>query len=85
VERPSFVRGENVADQTVLHHLKAKTVKPLGDGYGMAAFSLDGQTLIFCLFALVKNRRLATATGASSVSAKVRARSCLKLLLPAAA
>jgi Tol biopolymer transport system component len=34
-----------------LHDLKAKTVRPLADGYGMAAFAPDGHTLVFCVFA----------------------------------
>jgi WD40 repeat protein len=51
VERPSYLSSEEVTDQTVLHDLKAKTVTPLADGYGMAAFTPDGQALVLCVFA----------------------------------
>jgi WD40 repeat protein len=51
VERPSYSRDEQPKDLTVLHDLKTKTVTPLGDGYGMAAFSADGQVVVVCLLA----------------------------------
>jgi len=77
VERPSHSRSEQPTDLTVLHDLKAKTVTALGDGYGMAAFSADGQAVVLCLFATKEQpgrlKAIDLATGKERFSATATA------------
>src|SRR5207249_182032 len=49
VERPSQHRTEQKRDRTVLWDTGTATAKPLGEGFGIAAFSPDSQRFVLCL------------------------------------